>query len=127
MDIFSQPQHCCYILHINDGFCFFYSAIGECDKAIEVYTSIPLTEFDAIVGIALAYFKKGLLAESIKGKHIPNSEYDKAVLKMTATWICSSNQCNCSSDYFIISVYMQVHILQLFSSSIHKNARTIQI
>nr|XP_013801127.1 PREDICTED: tetratricopeptide repeat protein 37-like [Apteryx mantelli mantelli] len=41
-------------------------AIGQCDKAIEVYTSVPLTEFDGIVGIALAYFKKGLLQESIK-------------------------------------------------------------
>ncbi|NXC46792.1 TTC37 protein, partial [Penelope pileata] len=47
-------------------------AIGECDKAIEVYTSIPLTEFDGIVGIALAYFKKGLYQESIKA-------YEKAL------------------------------------------------
>uniref|UniRef100_A0A669R1N4 Tetratricopeptide repeat domain 37 n=1 Tax=Phasianus colchicus TaxID=9054 RepID=A0A669R1N4_PHACC len=57
------------------------SAIGECDKAIEVYTSIPLTEFDAIVGIALAYFKKGLLAESIKAYEkalsVAESEQDK--------------------------------------------------
>uniref|UniRef100_A0A669QMT7 Tetratricopeptide repeat domain 37 n=1 Tax=Phasianus colchicus TaxID=9054 RepID=A0A669QMT7_PHACC len=56
-------------------------AIGECDKAIEVYTSIPLTEFDAIVGIALAYFKKGLLAESIKAYEkalsVAESEQDK--------------------------------------------------
>lgn len=54
---------------------FFHSAIGECDKAIEVYSSIPLTDFDGIVGIALAYFKKGLLQESIKGKHLPKSQY----------------------------------------------------
>ncbi|XP_042722135.1 tetratricopeptide repeat protein 37 [Lagopus leucura] len=56
-------------------------AIGECDKAIEVYTSIPLTEFDAIVGIALAYFKKGLLKESIqayeKALSVAESEQDK--------------------------------------------------
>lgn len=75
-------------------FGFFYSAIGECDKAIEVYTSIPLTEFDAIVGIALAYFKKGLLKESIQGEHIPNSKHYRAVLKITLTQICSSNQGN---------------------------------
>lgn len=47
---------------------FFHSALGRCDEAIEVYTSVPLTEFDGIVGLALAYFKKGLLEESIKGK-----------------------------------------------------------
>lgn len=56
-------------------------AIGECDKAIEVYTSIPLTEFDAIMGIALAYFKKGLLEESIKAYEkalsVAKSEQDK--------------------------------------------------
>nr|XP_009682805.1 PREDICTED: tetratricopeptide repeat protein 37 isoform X2 [Struthio camelus australis] len=57
-------------------------AIGQCDKAIEVYTSIPLTEFDGIVGIALAYFKKGLLQESIKAYEkalsVAESEQDKA-------------------------------------------------
>uniref|UniRef100_A0A8B9I260 SKI3 subunit of superkiller complex n=1 Tax=Anser brachyrhynchus TaxID=132585 RepID=A0A8B9I260_9AVES len=57
-------------------------AIGECDKAIEVYTSIPLTDFDGIVGVALAYFKKGLLQESIKAYEkalsVAESEQDKA-------------------------------------------------
>ncbi|KFQ89523.1 Tetratricopeptide repeat protein 37, partial [Phoenicopterus ruber ruber] len=57
-------------------------ALGECDKAIEVYTSTPLTEFDGIVGIALAYFKKGLLQESIKAYEkalsVAESEQDKA-------------------------------------------------
>ncbi|XP_072215767.1 superkiller complex protein 3 [Excalfactoria chinensis] len=56
-------------------------AIGEFDKAIEVYTSIPLTEFDAIMGIALAYFKKGLFEESIKAYEkalsVAESEQDK--------------------------------------------------
>ncbi|KAM9167797.1 superkiller complex protein 3 isoform 1-T3 [Mergus octosetaceus] len=56
-------------------------AIGECDKAIEVYSSIPLTDFDGIVGIALAYFKKGLLQESIKAYEkalsVAESEQDK--------------------------------------------------
>ncbi|XP_021235950.1 tetratricopeptide repeat protein 37 [Numida meleagris] len=56
-------------------------AIGECDKAIEVYTSIPPTKFDTIVGIALAYFKKGLLEESIKAYEkalsVAESEQDK--------------------------------------------------
>ncbi|KAM6289370.1 superkiller complex protein 3 [Aegotheles albertisi] len=57
-------------------------ALGQCDKAIEVYTSIPLTEFDGIVGIALAYFKKGLLEESTKAYEkalsVAESEQDKA-------------------------------------------------
>lgn len=57
-------------------------ALGQCDKAIEVYASIPLTEFDGIVGIALAYFKKGLLQESIKAYEkalsVAESEQDKA-------------------------------------------------
>ncbi|KAI6058512.1 Tetratricopeptide repeat protein 37 [Aix galericulata] len=59
----------------------YESAIGECDKAIEVYSSIPLTDFDGIVGIALAYFKKGLLQESIKAYEkalsVAESEQDK--------------------------------------------------
>ncbi|XP_037981723.1 tetratricopeptide repeat protein 37 isoform X2 [Motacilla alba alba] len=57
-------------------------ALGRCDEAIEVYTSIPLTEFDGIVGLALAYFKKGLLEESIKAYEkalsVAESEKDKA-------------------------------------------------
>ncbi|XP_062370080.1 superkiller complex protein 3 isoform X5 [Cinclus cinclus] len=57
-------------------------ALGLSDEAIEVYTSIPLTEFDGIVGLALAYFKKGLLEESIKAYEkalsVAESEKDKA-------------------------------------------------
>ncbi|XP_041278143.1 tetratricopeptide repeat protein 37 isoform X4 [Onychostruthus taczanowskii] len=57
-------------------------ALGRCDEAIEVYTSIPLTEFDGIVGLALAYFKKGLLEESIKAYEkalsVAESEKDRA-------------------------------------------------
>ncbi|XP_021397206.2 superkiller complex protein 3 isoform X2 [Lonchura striata] len=59
-------------------------ALGRCDEAIEVYTSIPLTEFDGIVGLALAYFKKGLLEESIKAYEkalsVAESEEDKAYI-----------------------------------------------
>ncbi|XP_064294738.1 superkiller complex protein 3 [Phalacrocorax carbo] len=57
-------------------------ALGQCDKAIEVYTSTPLTEFNSLVGVALAYFKKGLLQESIKAYEkalsLAESEQDKA-------------------------------------------------
>ncbi|XP_062455877.1 superkiller complex protein 3 [Rhea pennata] len=70
-------------------------AIGQYDKAIEVYTSIPLTEFDGIVGIALAYFKKGLLQESIKAYEralsVAESEQDKAHI-MTALAIIEYKQ-----------------------------------
>uniref|UniRef100_A0A8C3UC71 Tetratricopeptide repeat domain 37 n=1 Tax=Catharus ustulatus TaxID=91951 RepID=A0A8C3UC71_CATUS len=69
------------ILHTSDSV-FFHSALGLCDEAIEVYRSIPLTEFDGIVGLALAYFKKGLLEESIKAYEkalsVAESEKDKA-------------------------------------------------
>ncbi|KFV71087.1 Tetratricopeptide repeat protein 37, partial [Dryobates pubescens] len=57
-------------------------ALGQCDEAIEVYTSIPLTDFDSLVGLALAYFKKGLLQESIRAYEqalsVAESEEDKA-------------------------------------------------
>ncbi|XP_030323083.1 tetratricopeptide repeat protein 37 [Calypte anna] len=62
-------------------------ALGQCDKAIEVYRSTPLTDVDGIMGIALAYFKKGLLQESTKAYEkalaIAESEEDKAHI-MTA-------------------------------------------
>uniref|UniRef100_A0A8C8SA33 Tetratricopeptide repeat domain 37 n=1 Tax=Pelusios castaneus TaxID=367368 RepID=A0A8C8SA33_9SAUR len=57
-------------------------AIDQYDKAIQAYMSTPLTELDGIVGIALAYFKKGLLQESIKAYEralsVAESEQDKA-------------------------------------------------
>uniref|UniRef100_A0A8C0JB40 SKI3 subunit of superkiller complex n=1 Tax=Chelonoidis abingdonii TaxID=106734 RepID=A0A8C0JB40_CHEAB len=57
-------------------------AIGQYDKAIQAYMSTPLTELDSIVGVALAYFKKGLLQDSIKAYEtalsLAESEQDKA-------------------------------------------------
>ncbi|XP_063820099.1 superkiller complex protein 3 [Pseudophryne corroboree] len=41
-------------------------AVGQYDDAIEAYMSSPLREFDDLTGLALAYFKKGLLQESMK-------------------------------------------------------------
>ncbi|KAM9367468.1 superkiller complex protein 3 [Phaethornis superciliosus] len=70
-------------------------ALGQCDKAIEVYTSIPLNDFDGIMGIALAYFKKGLFQESTKAYEkalaIAESEEDKAHI-MTALAIIEYKQ-----------------------------------
>ncbi|KFQ21828.1 Tetratricopeptide repeat protein 37, partial [Merops nubicus] len=57
-------------------------AIGQYDKAIEVYTSTPLLEFHGILGLALAYFKKGLFKESTeayeKALSVAESEEDKS-------------------------------------------------
>ncbi|XP_068941225.1 superkiller complex protein 3 isoform X1 [Petaurus breviceps papuanus] len=57
-------------------------AIGEYDKAIHVFKSTPLEEFDDIIGLALALFKKGLFQESNKAYEralsIVESEQDKA-------------------------------------------------
>ncbi|XP_066459101.1 superkiller complex protein 3 [Eleutherodactylus coqui] len=41
-------------------------AVGQYDEAIKVYRSIPPAEFDDLAGLALTYFKKGLLKESMK-------------------------------------------------------------
>ncbi|XP_071437834.1 superkiller complex protein 3 [Pithys albifrons albifrons] len=69
--------------------------LGLSDKAIEVYASIPLTEFDGIVGLALAYFKKGLLEESIKAYvkalSFAESEKDRAQI-LTALAIIEYKQ-----------------------------------
>ncbi|NXS94416.1 TTC37 protein, partial [Jacana jacana] len=72
-------------------------ALGQCDKAIEVYTSISLTEFDGLVGLALAYFKRGLLEESRKAYEkalsVAESEQDKAHI-LTALAIIEYKQNN---------------------------------
>ncbi|XP_056393771.1 SKI3 subunit of superkiller complex protein [Hyla sarda] len=41
-------------------------SVGQCDEAIKVFMSTPLTELDDLTGLAFAYFKKGLLQESLK-------------------------------------------------------------
>ncbi|XP_073447000.1 superkiller complex protein 3 isoform X3 [Dendrobates tinctorius] len=41
-------------------------AVGQYDEAIKAYSSTPLKDLDNLTGLALAYFKKGLLQESIK-------------------------------------------------------------
>ncbi|XP_063309755.1 superkiller complex protein 3 [Pelobates fuscus] len=57
-------------------------AIGRYDEAIKVYLTTPLTEFDDLTGVALAYFKKGLLQESAKAYKkalsVAKSEQEKA-------------------------------------------------
>ncbi|XP_042711758.2 superkiller complex protein 3 isoform X1 [Chrysemys picta bellii] len=70
-------------------------AIGQYDKAIQAYMSTPLTELDGIVGVALAYFKKGLLQDSIKAYEralsLAESEQDKAYI-LTALAIMEYKQ-----------------------------------
>ncbi|XP_040277485.1 tetratricopeptide repeat protein 37 isoform X1 [Bufo bufo] len=41
-------------------------AVGQYDEAIKAYKSTPLTAFEDLTGLALAYFKKGHLQESFK-------------------------------------------------------------
>ncbi|KAM3940662.1 superkiller complex protein 3 isoform 1-T2 [Leptodactylus fuscus] len=41
-------------------------AVGQYDEAIKAHTSTPLADFNDLIGLALAYFKKGLLQESIR-------------------------------------------------------------
>ncbi|KAM4808860.1 superkiller complex protein 3 [Rhinophrynus dorsalis] len=64
--------------HYGQSLC----AVGQYDEAIKAYVSTPLSEFDDLNGIALAYFKKGLLQESTKAykKALPlaKSEQEKA-------------------------------------------------
>ncbi|XP_014452741.1 superkiller complex protein 3 [Alligator mississippiensis] len=71
--------------------------IGQYDKAIQAYMSTSLRELDDLVGIALAYFKKGLLQESIKAYEkalsIAESEHDKAHI-LTALAIIEYKQSN---------------------------------
>ncbi|KAJ7423629.1 Tetratricopeptide repeat protein 37 [Pitangus sulphuratus] len=83
-------------LHLKQQAAYAYeSALDLCDKAIEVYASIPLTEFDGIVGLALAYFKKGHLEESIKAYEkalsVAESEKDRAHI-LTALAIIAYKQ-----------------------------------
>ncbi|MEE6508118.1 hypothetical protein FKM82_019100 [Ascaphus truei] len=70
-------------------------AIGQYDEAIQAYMSTPLTELDDLTGASLAYFKKGLLKESIKAYKkalsVAESEQEKAHI-LTALAIIEYNQ-----------------------------------
>ncbi|XP_053151889.1 SKI3 subunit of superkiller complex protein [Hemicordylus capensis] len=70
-------------------------SLGHYDDAIQAYLSTPLTEFDDIVGIAQAYFKKGHSQESQKAYESALSiavyEQDKAYI-LTALAIMEYKQ-----------------------------------
>ncbi|XP_075037195.1 superkiller complex protein 3 [Mixophyes fleayi] len=70
-------------------------AVGQYDEAIQAYTSTPLTEFDGLTGLALAYFKKGLLQESMKvyktALSVSKTEQEKAHI-LTAMAIIQYSQ-----------------------------------
>ncbi|KAM4707819.1 superkiller complex protein 3 [Discoglossus pictus] len=57
-------------------------AVGRYDEATQAFLSTPLSEFDDLTGVALAYFRKGLLQESMKAYKkaltIAKSEQEKA-------------------------------------------------
>ncbi|KAM5192461.1 superkiller complex protein 3 [Mantella aurantiaca] len=75
-------------------------AIGQYGEAIKAYTSTALTEFDDLIGLALAYFKKGLLQESMKvyktALSVAKTEQEKAHV-LTAMAIIEYNQGNSDS------------------------------
>lgn len=48
--------------------CVFCSTSGQLDEAVSVYNSTPLQELSDLTGLALAYCRAGLIAESINGK-----------------------------------------------------------
>ncbi|XP_048667410.1 tetratricopeptide repeat protein 37 isoform X2 [Marmota marmota marmota] len=58
------------------------SSIGEYDKSIQAFKSIPLEELEDLIGFALALFMKGLYKESSKAYEralsVAESEQDKA-------------------------------------------------
>ncbi|XP_054842849.1 SKI3 subunit of superkiller complex protein [Eublepharis macularius] len=71
--------------------------LGHFDEAIQAYLSTLLTEFDDIVGIAQAYFKKGHFQESQKAYEralsVSDCEQDKAcILTALAIMECKQNQ-----------------------------------
>ncbi|XP_018416037.1 PREDICTED: tetratricopeptide repeat protein 37 [Nanorana parkeri] len=72
-------------------------AIGQYDEAIKAYTSTALTEFDDLTGLALAYFKKGLLKDSMKvyktALSVAKTEQEKAHI-LTTMAIIEYNQGN---------------------------------
>uniref|UniRef100_A0A8C9PJP0 Superkiller complex protein 3 n=1 Tax=Spermophilus dauricus TaxID=99837 RepID=A0A8C9PJP0_SPEDA len=71
------------------------SSIGEYDKAIQAFKSIPLEELEDLIGFALALFKKGLYKESSKAYEralsVAESEQDKAYI-LTALAITEYKQ-----------------------------------
>uniref|UniRef100_A0A8C4S4K9 SKI3 subunit of superkiller complex n=1 Tax=Erpetoichthys calabaricus TaxID=27687 RepID=A0A8C4S4K9_ERPCA len=60
------------------------STIGHYNQAIQAYTSTQLSDLDDITGLALAYFKSGLLQESItvyeKALMLAKTEKEKAYI-----------------------------------------------
>ncbi|KAG9487998.1 hypothetical protein GDO78_007677 [Eleutherodactylus coqui] len=61
-DTEDKAQYNLVLRHYGRSLC----AVGQYDEAIKVYRSIPPAEFDDLAGLALTYFKKGLLKESMK-------------------------------------------------------------
>ncbi|NP_001086571.1 tetratricopeptide repeat protein 37 [Xenopus laevis] len=70
-------------------------AVGQYQEAIQTFSSTPLTEFDDLTGIALAFFKKGLLQESMKAYKqalsVAKSDQEKAHI-LTALAIIEYNR-----------------------------------
>uniref|UniRef100_A0A4W3JSC2 SKI3 subunit of superkiller complex n=1 Tax=Callorhinchus milii TaxID=7868 RepID=A0A4W3JSC2_CALMI len=68
-----------------------FCATGQYQEAIQAYMSTPLVEFDDITGLALSYFKKELLQESVKAYEkaltVASSEKEKAYILIALAMI----------------------------------------
>ncbi|XP_068103803.1 superkiller complex protein 3 [Hyperolius riggenbachi] len=75
-------------------------AAGQYEDAIQAYKSLALTEFDDLTWLALAYFKKGLLQDSMKAYKtalsVAKTEQEKAHT-LTAMAIIENKQGNADS------------------------------
>ncbi|KAM9328956.1 superkiller complex protein 3 [Gastrophryne carolinensis] len=93
--------------------------VGQYDEAIQAFTSTPLKEFEDLTGLALAYFKKGLLQDSIKvyktALSLAKTEQEKAHV-LTAMAITEYNQGNADTAktlLFKCSMLKESHIESL--------------
>ncbi|XP_069819036.1 superkiller complex protein 3 [Dendropsophus ebraccatus] len=90
-DIGDKDGYILALRHYGRSLC----AVGQYDEAIKAYMSTPLTELDDLNGLALAYFKKGLLQESLKvyktALSVAKTEQEKAHI-LTAMAIIEYSQ-----------------------------------
>ncbi|KAG8598337.1 hypothetical protein GDO81_002570 [Engystomops pustulosus] len=86
-----KDQYHLALRHYGRSLC----AVGQYDEAIKAYMSTPLAEYDDLTGLALAYFKKGLLQESIRvyktALSVAKTEQEKAHI-LTAMAVIEYNQ-----------------------------------
>ncbi|XP_075693260.1 superkiller complex protein 3 isoform X2 [Rhinoderma darwinii] len=90
-DTEDKDHHNLALRHYARSLC----TVGQYDDAIKAYTSTPMTEFDDLTGLALTYFKKGFLQDSMKvykkALSVAKTEQEKAHI-LTAMAIIEYSQ-----------------------------------